>query len=357
MAKKKKSKYLDIWQFKDDNYPFQIFLGGRGVGKTYSWLHGAVNGAIPEGKQFIHMRRTTDAWELQLDSKSGGEGANPFKIINTNEGCNYGFCKIVKKLAGIYHRESEDGKLQHVGNPIGLALSLKACASVRGLDFSSCTDWLYDEFVKEKHEPAFPGEGEFDALMNAYETFNRNRELEGQPPLRLWLVSNASDIYNPIFIGLNIVSVCEQMIRAGKKDKYIRERGLAIHLLEPTDEFKEVKAQTALYRLTEGTRFYDMALNNEFAYNDFSLIGARSIKGYMPICSVNDYAFIYRKKGESDLYITYTRAKCPNFDCNTKQGQMAFMKKIGMRIIGLFSESKIVFESYELKAIVTDYVF
>lgn len=349
---KKKSIYINLWDYANENYPFQIFLGGRGIGKTFSWLDGAVSGKIKEGNRFIHMRRTADAWELQLDTDKG-EGANPFKNLNKKKGYNYGFHKMSKKLAGIYQREEEEeGRLIHVGAPIGYGVALTTMANIRGLDFSECSDLFYDEFCKERHEKNM--RGECDAFLNAIETINRNRELEGEPPCRVWLASNSSDIYNPYFQELGLVSICEQMMRRGIQDKYIPERKLAIHLLEATEEFKEKKAQTALYCLTRGTRFEEMALENKFAYNDFSLIGARSLKGYIPWCSINNKVYIYRKKGDRDIYISYAPTKCVNFDCNTEQGRRSFMQRVGVRLTGLFTDSTICFESYELKAIVLD---
>ena len=59
MSRKRKEKieYIDVWKFKSNKFPFQIFIGGRGTGKTYSALTGALGaGRPPEldpGKRFI----------------------------------------------------------------------------------------------------------------------------------------------------------------------------------------------------------------------------------------------------------------------------------------------------------------
>lgn len=347
--------YINIWDYKNDDYPFQFFLGGRGIGKTYSFLAGAVEGQLDDDARFIQMRRTADAWELQLDTDKG-EGANPYKKYNMNNGTSYGVKKINKKIGGIYRREIDEqtGKLQHVGQPLGYTLALSTIASIRGIDFSDCTDWVYDEFIKEKHEKEM--RGECDAFLNAYESINRNRELEGLSPVRVWFLSNASDIYNPIFRDLGLVSICEQMQRKHEQHKYIKDRGLAIHLLDSTEEFKEKKRATALYRLSTGSRFSDMALSNDFAYNDFSLIEARSLKGYQPICSINDRAYFYRKKGSNDVYVTYAKAKCPNFNCETENERRAFMSSYGLMMMRHFVNGKTAFESYELKALTLDII-
>lgn len=346
------SKYINIWDFKDNNYPFQIFIGGRGTGKTYSALSGCVNGLADN--KFLFMRRTSQELELMLDSDERGEGANPFKAINRDYNYNYGLRKIVKNMAGIYHRITDDeGKLSAAGAPVGYGVALSTISSIRGVDFSDCSDLIYDEFIPEKHVRKIKDEG--GALLNAYETICRNRELEGKPALRMWLLANSNDIYNAIFIELGIVSDVEKMLRKNQSDLYIEERGLAIHLINNNSEFVEAKSQTALYKLTKGTQFYDMALNNDFAYNDFSLIGYKSITGYRPVCCIGK-ATIFKKKGESDIYVSYAAAKCPHFDINTEQDRRLFMQEYGCDFVPYFVNGRICFESYELKSILCNLI-
>lgn len=347
----KKSMYVNIWDYESDRYPFQIFIGGRGLGKTFS----ALRGAKDRGNPFIFMRRTPQEMELLLDQEKKGEGLNPFKPINRLDGCNIGLHAMSKKVAGIYNREeAEEGRFLYEGSPIGYGLAMTAIASIRGIDLQECTDWIYDEFIPEEHVKKM--RGEFDALMNAYETINRNKELEGKPPIHLWMLANAFNIYNPIFVGLNIVNVCEKMIARGQVDKYFPDRGLAIHLLPASEEFKEKKKQTALYKLTRGTKFEEMSLENKFAYNDFSLIKWQSTKGWIPICSLSEKAYIYHKKGERRIYVSYASAKCPNFNVDTEQGRRAFLADCGNSFASLFTSGRITFESYDLKSLVLDLI-
>lgn len=343
-------KYLNIWDYKDDNFPFQIFIGGRGCGKTFSGLYGCLDLA-PD--RFIYMRRTAQELDLMLDSEKYGEGANPFKPINKARGCDIGLAKIVKNLAGIYNREMVDGKLLPVGSPLGYGVALSTISTIRSVSFSDCTDCIYDEFIPERHIRRIKEEGA--ALLNAYETICRNRELEGLPPLNLWLLANSNDIYNAIFIELEIVSEIEKMTRKGKSDLYIKERGLAIHLVNNNSEFVNQKKETALYKLTAGSRFAKMSLGNEFAYNDFSLIRHEDLTGYRPICGLGK-GYIYGKKGDSRLYVTYARAKCPYYDIETEQGKRNWYNDIGRKIHGYFINSRIIFESYELKQMILDLI-
>lgn len=340
--------FLNIFDYKDDRYPFQIFIGGRGFGKTYSGYTGCLGlqESVVVPKKFLWMRRTQKELELMEDSDKG-EGIGDLKTINRDFGTNYGFKAINDSLAGVYAREiGENGKYIYSGTPVGYGIALSTVTSIRGINFSDCSDWVYDEFVPEKHVKKM--KGECDALLNAYETINRNREFTGESPIRLWLLANSNDIYNPIFVGLGIVSTAEKMVASNKKHTYIPERGLAIHILPPSQEFREKKAKTALYKLTNGTEFHDMALDNSFSYNDFSLISYRKIQGYIPICAL-DNAYIYKKKGDFELYVSYSPAKVPVFNSKIAQDIIRFKREYGVTIQPYFVKGRLIFESYELK--------
>lgn len=341
------SQFVNIFEYQNKDFPFQIFIGGRGTGKTYSALAGSIDKSVVPGK-FIFMRRTQNELETLLDDEKKGEGANPYKKLNSDKNVNYGFRKINDNIAGIYTRViGDNGKLQHVGEPEGYGVALSTISSIRGVDFSDCSDWFYDEFIKEKHVRALKEEGE--ALLNAYETVNRNREFFDEPPIRLWLLANSNDIYNPIFTALGIVAIVERMNRNGQRDCYLKDRGLAIHLLQASQEFVEKKKETALYKLTKGTRFYDMSLENKFAYNDFSLIGYKKLHGFTCWCKVGK-AYIYKKKGDAEIYVSYAASnRVVEYKTEESQDLIRFRREVGVRLYPYFVEGRLFFESYELK--------
>lgn len=347
--KKSENIYLNIWDYKDDKYPFQVFIGARGCGKTYSALRGVIQGEC-EGK-FIYMRRTQDELDLVMDSKQG-EGANPFKPINDDFYTNYGFTSIVPHLLGVYHRTvNENNNYVYEGQPIGYGVSLSTIAKIRGLSFEDCDILIYDEFIKEKHIRKMKGES--DALFNALETINRNRELKGKKPVMCYLLANSNDIYNEIFIGLGIVTDIERMLRQGKEHKYFPERGLAVHVLKDNPAYTEKKSQTALYKLTAGTQFSDMALHNDFSYNDFSDIKHLELKGFQAVVGLGK-AWVYKKKGERLFYVCYASAKVPHYTYGNEIDRHAFNRIIGMVLYEESMQHNVIYETYELKEIILD---
>lgn len=341
--------FVDLWEYDDLRYPFQIFIGGYGCGKSYSGLRGAVERNI----FFTYMRRTKEAFDSCCDGRSGDMG-NPFKPLNDDYVWNIGMVRENQKMAGIYHRIWDDDKLIPEGRPIGNSVYLGGLAKVRGAGMEETQLIFYDEFIKEAHEPKM--RGEFKALMRGYETINRNKEMRGEPPTRLWLVSNAEDIYNPIMVGLGIVSDCEKMARKSQEHKYYPERGLAIHLLKSSPEFLKRKSETAIMKLMAGTQYADVGLNNQFANNDFSLVGYKRLHGYHPVAAL-DFAYIYKKKGENKWYISYAEAQCIRYTSKVQQDELLFRRTVGFGLKDHYVKGQIEFESYELKEFFLEHIF
>lgn len=354
-----KNLYINIWDYDNIKTPFQFHVAGRGTGKTYSALRGLVvekRHITNDANMFLFMRRTDKELSLLLDDEKRGESdANPFKSINNDYNTNYGIFKIKDGLAGVYNRElDENGKLKRAGSPVGYACALSTIASFRGMNFEDISFILYDEFIPESHIRKI--KNEHDALLNAYETINRGRELKGREPVKLWCLANSNDIYNPIFTGLGFVRDCERMINKGQEHKYLYERSTAIHIYNTKEEYKEQKGKTALYQFAKGTRFSEMSLENKFAYNDFSDIAHRDLRGYVPICSL-DNGYLYKKKGSNEYYFCYAQNKCRNFSTKTETDIRNFMRSIGSSLIQIATKHLIIYESYELKSLLLDLLF
>ena len=91
----------------------------------------------------------------------------------------------------------------------GYTSALSTFSNLRGFDGSNIKILLYDEFIPERHERLIKNEA--DAFFNVYETINRNRELQGGPPLIALCLSNSNSLASPIFTALNLVKTLERM--------------------------------------------------------------------------------------------------------------------------------------------------
>lgn len=284
------SGFADMASIINNKIPWCLVWGGRGTGKTYGALQTVYDEKIP----FAYIRRT----QTQADMICRPE-FSPFRdLMLDRPGLHIVTSPIARGIGGFYNAVQDDkGKWIPDGEPIGVSLALSTIANLRGFSGRWIKCVIYDEFIPEAHER--PLKNEFAALENAYETINRNRELQGEPPLKIVLLSNANDINNPIFEGLDIVKRVRAMRRRKQEMCVLPDRGLGLYALDGSP-ISARKAQTALYRLQRG-RFAEMALSNAFADDSGARIESRPLAEYKPIVAVGTLC-VYEHKQRQEYY-------------------------------------------------------
>ena len=278
------SGYVNIGGILCEGYPFNFICGGRGTGKTYDALRTARN----KGIKFILLRRT----QAQADLISKPE-FSVFKPLNEDQGWN-----IIPERVSKYNSAFVENDVQ-----IGYTAALSTLSNMRGFDASDIQLIIYDEFIPEKHER--PIKNEADALWNAYETINRNRELKGIAPVQLLCLANANDITNPVFESLNLIRIADRMQKKGTERWTDDKRGIQLIMLNRSPISRK-KGQTVLYNLTEGSGFSRMSLDNSFNV-DRQHVRPRPLSEYVPVCLIGELC-IYRHKSEARLYCTTHQA-------------------------------------------------
>lgn len=238
--------------------PFVLIIGGRGTGKTY----GGLKWHVEHNRYFIFTRRTATQVKLCTSVK-----LNPFKKLNSDLGWNYQALHVSEDIytfTPCTTETSKTGRIKQVpvGEDISTIIPLSTFSNTRGIDVSEAQTWLVDELIPERNERPIQNEGE--CYLNAFETMNRNRELDGHPPIKGIFMSNSNTLRNPLLLELELVGVIKKMADQHKSLLTIKDRGIAIIRLDDSP-ISELKRDTALYRLTKGTNFARMALDNEFA--------------------------------------------------------------------------------------------
>ena len=276
--------YIDEDRICDSTDSFIFQIGPRGTGKSYGILKYIVN----RGLKFLMLRRTqTEAETI------GSDLTSPFRALERDyENLQISMFPIKKNISGIRAKIGEEDS-RH----IGYLCSLSTFANVKGMDLSDVEVIFYDEFIPERHQR--PIKNEFNALMNVFESVNRNRELQGRPPCKLICAANATDIANPIFIGLEIVERVARLMRKGKEVYRDPERSLSVYMFMHSP-ISGKKAETVLYKLTAGSSFQDMALRNMFEL-DQRFIRPAPIREYKPVVRFAELV-VYKHKGRQEYY-------------------------------------------------------
>ena len=283
--------YLDMGEILAHVPPFVWMWGGRGIGKTYGALK-AVRYDTP--RKFILMRRTQKQIDMIYNPM-----LHPFKKIDKDVGKS---TVIVKDGdIGVFYTgvKDDEGKLVPQGEPLGYAMSLATIYNVRGIDLQEVKVLIFDEFIPEPRERKM--KDEYGAFKNAYETINRNRELEGLPPLQLIALTNSNTLGNPYFLGMKVIRVVDTMVKKKREIWTDPDRGLMLINI-PRSPISEKKSKTALYLLDADDEYSRMSLGNEYSLDYCSNQGSFPLRELKPICVVGELC-IYRHKSRDIIYI------------------------------------------------------
>lgn len=341
MGSKSDKVYTDIWadEYKTSHFNVNIFIGMRGMGKTFSALSPWVKG---ERDSKVMFNRLTSKETDIITSEAG----NVFKDICKEfpERPPLGFFTIKKDMYSINPYRIEDYRQVMDGDSIGYCCSLVTLGGVCGMGMSDVGYQIIDEFIPRSGR--YYGD-KFRDIMACWETINRNRELAGEHPCKLILLSNSNNIYDDVLVGFGLVSEAEKMCAEGREHYYDAERSIAMHILKPTESFAEFKTNSAVARATKGTDYFDMAYGNSFAFNDFSYIEPKSVKRAVPLFSIASTAYIYRMQNGT-YHVTYRRAEVPDYPINTKIYKRFFRRDLGY-MENEVANGRVTYQSYELK--------
>ena len=330
-------------------------IGGNGTGKTYSTLK-----YLYENKQrFVFVKRNKlDINLLCAGLKSGGKlkdfsaDISPFAPLNRDCGYNVQAASISLEsgIGGFYDYVDDEPN----GKEIGYAVALSAVAKIKGFDMSDCPYLVFDEFIPLQGERVNKMEG--DHMLILYRAISRARELKGLPPLKMICLANSMQINAPLLNTLRLVDVIADMKADGTSTLYIPERRILIHLLDDNLQFKEKEKNSAIYAIAAGTRWAQTALNNEFAYDDFSTIRPMSIKGLRPVYNIKynyvDQMTLY--KGRGILYLSSVPGKAPEIDTDTDAGHLKF-SQLYFDLKPYMREGRLFAERFSMYAFIRDF--
>ena len=322
-------RWFDIAEKRRKLKPVSIFIGARGVGKTYS----AISYVLEFDRPFIYLRNT----DVQIQECCTVFG-NPFKRWALDHNRDI-FIKKEGKHANIYERSGEDVRI------LGYACALSTFENLRGIDLSDVGYVLYDEFI-EQNPLRFK---QFDTFSNFYETVNRNRELTGEAPLQVIMLSNAQKLDNDILRGYGLVSEIENMIRNGRKE-YSRK---FLYFCMAESEVSKLKEETALYQNSKGSAFYDQAIKNEFSNENFTGIKKQPLSEYKGIAKFDDL-YIYEHKSLQKIYICTSR--CVNVPEYSSANPYIFMRYFSPKLAGAYAGGCLFFESFTVKSQIIDFI-
>lgn len=337
------SGYLDIAALDAANCTWNVIVGGRGTGKTVGLLMDYLRRREP----VVYMRRTDTQAKI-----AGNPNFTPYKTPCSLLGLEYYVVKGTPKILMI--KEDSPDSAAKSGKTHGVAgksyaaayiIALSNFDNVRGFDASDCAALIYDEFIPQRNERPIEDEGH--ALLNAYETINRNRELEGRPPLKMWMLANSNRIDSPILQQFGLMHKMLKMSKNGTEREIIRERDMQVCQLN-SSPISERKRNTAMYQIAD-QRYTHMSLDNQYVFDD-SYVKSRSLAGYKPVVCLAEIC-IYASKQDGRYYLSpHKRGSPKTYGLST--GEIEQFRRYYYSIIDQYMLGKVTVEDVE-----TDYMF
>lgn len=290
--------YLDMKKIIEKKVPFTFIIGARGIGKTYGALSYYIKN-VSRGT-WAFMRRTAGEVEILSSPEY-----NPFQQLNNDNKWNYGVYPnptTKGKTSAIYERIETEKGIEPYGEIIAPVFSLSTFAGARGFGGANINSIFYDEFIPENHVRKIRDEGA--ALMNMYESINRNRELKGDKPLSLVCASNSNRIDNDILVSFGLVNILMKNRKKGNEFYYNPDRGILVIDVQNSPISKR-KQNTALYRATKDAinGYSDMALKNAFPEFSKSEYKHVQLEQLIPIVKVGEIT-IYRYKSKPKYHVS-----------------------------------------------------
>lgn len=312
------------------SYPYLVLISSRGGGKTY----GTLKWLIETGQKFIYFRRTKQILDIISD-----KAYQPFKPLNNDLGWDIQ-PRTGRGLTSLIDCRRPDQPV------IGHMAALSTFSNVRGFDASDITVMVWDEFIPEPSDRITFNM--FSAWTHAIETVGRNRELMGKPPVRVIMLSNSDLIYGDVVAGFRIG---DELLRMQETGTEVLEHSKDMLLVMPAlEDFTASKSDTALYRLTAGSDFADVALHNKFPIEDRSQIGSRPLVEYVPICVVCGVC-IYRHKSGRRYYCCRHVSGNPPVYKDNKTDLRRFHKQ-HMGLLGAYLKKRIDYESIDVQTVI-----
>ena len=237
-------------------YKYTIIISLRGGGKTY----GALQEMIDSASRFMYFRRNDRSMKMCISPEF-----HLYKELNEVRGWD---------IRPRYDRDLGIGKFIQDNDVAGYVANLSTFASIRSIGNVRALGikWLiFDEFIPQPDE------------------------------VRRLLMANSDTIRGDIVAGYRIGDAYMMMQEEGIE---ALEYSPDMLLLRPgCAELAARKADTALYRVTAGSEFADVALHANFLIEDRPHIKRKNLQEYKAIAAINGIC-IYKHKARSEWYVS-----------------------------------------------------
>ena len=145
------------------------------------------------------------------------------------------------------------------------------------------------------------------------------------------------------------MGIAEKMQQQGRELYINRDKGIMI-VMPRSQKISNKKSETALYKLTEGSNYADMALSNKFSYNPTDNIKTQPLGEYRPVVAVGEIT-IYKHKSGRRYYVSEHRTGNPESYNTDEVDIKRFIAAHGRRLYRAHMNGRVLFENMTCKSL------
>lgn len=322
-----------------------LIIGARDRGKTYSTL----KFAIEEKEQIVFVKRTVEDVKLLIASSKHPDlfedDLSPYADLNDDLGLNIQPHKIYEGIASFYN-DQDDNKFK-----AGICFALSKVADFKGFGgLRKCKYFVFDEFIKQPWEKTI-SRFEGESALDLYWTVTRDREQRGEDPLLFIGLANANDVSNQLF---NVLEVTDDVVDMVAKGEDVRQVGHILIVLVDDSKLKVAadEKKSVVYDDLKNTTWGKVTFSNQFARNDFSAVGFRSIKSMRCRCAIkykNEVWYVYQK--DNNFYVCDSKSNNPNikyYDLELESDLKPCYLKECVTLADAYSKKRAMFQKYRM---------
>lgn len=354
------NKYYSLKKILSKKADYNIIIGERSNGKTYSCLKYSLEKYVKEGKQFAYIRR----WREDV---VGARASNVFNAINNDrvvEKLTKGkFTKVIYNSGKFYlaFYDEELKKWISEGNPCGYTFSLTAMEHDKSTSYPLIDTIIFDEFLTRKYY--LPNE--FVEFMNVISTIVRHRD-----NVKIFMLGNTVNKYCPYFdeMGLNKIQNMKQdtidLYMYGESDLRVAVEYCGTSLIKKDSDKYFAFNNPKLKMITGGLWEIDIYPHLPFKYKDsdiqftyFIVFNGETLQCEVISTGKELFTFIHRKTTpiknvESDLVYTLEHSEKINIVNNIAKP----FNKVTKMIWDMFVLNKIFYQDNTVGEIVRNYL-
>ena len=332
-----KMKYYSLNTVMSRGADMSFVIGGRGVGKTYSFLEYCVKDYLKNGNEFVYVRRSDDEIKYAKHTLF-----NPLLEKYNVEVRARGFiCEIREAApADISDDEKKKWNSNTEWKRFGYFIPVSEQQNFKSSSFPKVNKVCYDEFIIENSRKFYVPD-EVNQFLSLVSTIARSRKI------KVFLLSNSGFISNPFFDYYDV-----RGFDFNDSEFVRRENGRVIFQYYNDRETTEKLLNTTTAKIS-GESYRDYAFSNKFKDANEDLVADKptgAIPRFKLTVDGKKWLTVYTKPGENwwisaknaDV-IGYTLEKWKPLD------EAEYSNKIVMNLRDQLHRRKISFSSADVR--------